>query len=286
MKEGLNFPLFLATLKNDPLRRVDVVKKDDRDFVVINGFDIHVLELNNCIDKRMIAIDGDQVNTHAAEKSTISFHVGESDQSDGLTKLSMTDENDNFIPRLPEKGFEGLDNDTREQPNESDRLNARMDEQQANIAALLAKMQIQGALIEQQRINSEKQDAKIHAQDARIQAQDARMRLQDARIDQQNDVISVLMEDCQKLRDENQKLLTKLNADVNVKRCSVAVDSEDEICSFCRENLHLQPTIVLPRCGHSFHRSCFSKYKEVRCPLCRTPTEEEFPPLSFSSVFP
>ena len=83
------------------------------------------------------------------------------------------------------------------------------------------------------------------------------------------------MEDCQKLRDENQKLLTQLNPNVNVKRCSVAVDSEDEICSFCRENLHLQPTIVLPRCGHSFHRSCFSKYKEVRCPLCRTPTEEE-----------
>ena len=100
---------------------------------------------------------------------------------------------------------------------------------------------------------------------------------QRVKTEEQDEIIRKLMEDNQRLMDDNQKLQSQLDAIVDVEK-----SNEEEICSFCRENLQSQQTLVLPRCGHSFHRSCFAKYKDARCPLCRTPTEEEFPPLPSS----
>ena len=163
----------------------------------------------------------------------------------------------------PEEVTEGLV--LMEQRTERDQFNARMNVQDATIASLLARM--------------EKQDARIDHQDARINQQDAR-------IDQQNDILRMLMEDNQRLKDENQKLRAQMNVVADLNKSNDRGDGDGEICSFCQERLHLQPTVTLPRCGHSFHRKCYAKYKEARCPLCRTPTEEEFPALPQSYAFP
>ena len=94
---------------------------------------------------------------------------------------------------------------------------------------------------------------------------------QGATIEEQHELVRSLEVDKQRLRDQ-------LRTITNGKE-SEEEETEEEICSICRENLFSLPTTVLPRCGHLFHEICLVKYKEGVCPLCRTPIEEEFPPL-------
>ena len=44
----------------------------------------------------------------------------------------------------------------------------------------------------------------------------------------------------------------------------------DSHCCICLENTMNNGNSILTKCCHRFHKECFSKIKDARCPLCRT----------------
>lgn len=55
-------------------------------------------------------------------------------------------------------------------------------------------------------------------------------------------------------------------------------DGDYDVCAICHESLATGGQTVSYPCGHTFHRSCFSKYLEhanhhVKCPMCMQPCQ-------------
>ena len=194
----------------------------------------------------------------AAEASGTNLVVqGTSQAKKQNVDLAEKDETDELVSGMAEKEIA---------------FHVRLSKMEETVRLFTRKMERQDVVMRRMVDEMAKRDSMRERLIERMEKQDAFAEKLLDRIEKQDERLVELEEDNRRLREQLRRFT------------DVDDDRDEDICIFCRENLCSLPTTVL-RCGHSFHQSCLSQCQGRVCPLCRTPFEEEFPPLPSTNAF-